>query len=123
MAIELITDSARKLFEREYDLSFMRRYRAAQRSDKEGLVRLCQEMGWHGLIIGEEHGGFGYQLDAVCALLQELGQAAFPSLYLSHFVAPVLVLNALVESPAKTRVLEAIAKCELIPCMATSTLR
>lgn len=121
MSVELITDSARKLLEKEYDLGFMRRYRTAEKPDKARLVQLCQEMGWHALIIGEEHGGFGYRLDAVCALLQELGRAAFPELYFSHFVAPVLVLNAVVGSPAKERVLAAIANSEWVPGMATNS--
>lgn len=121
MTKELITASAGKLFEKDFDLGFMRRYRAAETPDKDRLLRLCQEMGWHGLVIGEEQGGFGFQLDALCALLKELGRAAFPRLYFSHFVAPVLVLDGLVESPAVKRALEAIADCRLIPVMATDS--
>ena len=119
MSIELITESARKLFDREFDLGFMRKYRA--QPDTERLVRLCQEMGWHGLVIREAQGGFGYELDALCALLQELGRAAFPGLYFSHFVSPVLLLDALVDSPAANRAAEAIADCSVIPVVATGT--
>ncbi|HET7203524.1 MAG TPA: acyl-CoA dehydrogenase family protein [Steroidobacteraceae bacterium] len=121
MTIELITASARKLFEREFDLGFMRRYRASHEPDTDRLVRLCQEMGWHGLVIREAQGGFGYEFDALCALLQELGRAAFPGLYFSHFVAPVLLLDALADSPAASRASEAIADCSVIPIVATGT--
>lgn len=121
MTIELITTSARKLFDREFDLGFMRNYRASHEPDKDRLVRLCQEMGWHGLVIREAQGGFGYVLDALCALLQELGHAAFPGLYFSHFVAPVLLLDALADSPAASRAAAAIADCSMIPVVATAT--
>jgi len=121
MTIDLITASAGKLFEKEYDLGFFRRYRASELPDQDRLVRLCQEMGWHALLISEEHGGFGYQLDALCALLQELGRAAFPTLYFSHFAVPSLMLDALDASPAKERLSEAIANCELVPVMATNS--
>ena len=121
MTFELITESAHKLFEKDYDLGFMRRFRASDKPGKHQLVQLCQEMGWHGLIIGEEHGGFGYELDALCALLQELGHAAFPSLYFSHFVAPALLLSALDDSPAKSRLLGAVAAGEMVPSVATNS--
>lgn len=121
MTSELITESARKLFDRDFDLAFMRRLRASDASDKLRLVQLCQEMGWHGLIVAEEYGGFGYGLDALCALLQELGKGAFPSLYLSHFVAPALLLDVLPHSPARSRMLAAIARGEVTPALAITS--
>lgn len=121
MSIELITASAAKVFERDFELGFMRSFRASGQRDKTRLLRLCQEMGWHGLIIDEDYGGFGYQMDALCALLQELGQAGFPTLYFSHFVAPLLTLDAVAGSPTKQRMFEAIANGEATPVMATNT--
>ena len=121
MSLELITASAAKLFEKDFDLGFMRSFRASGQHEKAQLLRMCQEMGWHGLVIDEDRGGFGYQLDVLCALLQELGRAAFPTLYFSHFVAPLLTLDSVTGSPAKQRLLEAIANCESTPVMATNS--
>lgn len=120
MSIDLITASAARLFEKDFDLVYMRAFRAAEPRDKAPLLDLSREMGWHGLMIGEDCGGFGCQLDAVCALLQVLGRAAFPTLYFSHFVAPVLALDAVPASPARQRMLESIASGETRPAMATN---
>ena len=79
MSLELITASAAKLFEKDFDLGFTRSFRASGQHEKAQLLRMCQEMGWHGLVIDEDRGGFGYQLDVLCALLQELGRAASPT--------------------------------------------
>ncbi len=121
MSIELITSSAARLFEKDFDLAYMRRFRAAGQRQSGPLLGLCREMGWHGLIIDESCGGFGFKLDALCALLQELGRAGFPTLYFSHFVAPLLALDALPESPEKQGMLEEIAGGDASPVMATNT--
>jgi 3-oxocholest-4-en-26-oyl-CoA dehydrogenase beta subunit len=121
MSIELITASAGKLFEREFDLAYMRAFRASDQRDKAPLLRLCRDMGWHGLIIDEVYGGFGFELDVLCGLLHELGRAGFPTLYFSHFVAPLLVLDALTASEGKRRMLESIARGGAIPVMSTNT--
>lgn len=121
MSIELITASAAKLFEKEYGLGYIRDFRHSGQRNKAPLLRLCQEMGWHGLIVDEACGGVGLELDSLCALLQELGRAAFPTLYFSHFVAPLLTLEALPASPEKQQMLESVAQGESIPVMATNT--
>lgn len=118
MPSDLIIESARRYFERDYDLGFMRRWRASAEPDRAGLVRLCQETGWHALIVDEADGGFGYPLETLCALSEELGRAAFPSLYLSHFAVPALLVGALDDTPGRRAFLSAVARGELVPGLA-----
>lgn len=118
---ELITESAQKLFSREFGLEFIRRYQETGEAEKKSLIRQCLEMGWQGLIIDETAGGVGFGLEALCALLEELGKAAFPTLYFSHFVAPPLLLNKLGSTELRTSLLAAMAVGEQLPVVAADS--
>ena len=107
---ELIRDSARRLFDSDYHLGFVRGFNEDPETQGRKLLDLIQEMGWQALIVPEENGGVGYGLAELCGLLQEHGYAAMPPLFFGNHVAPVLCLNALPESEKKAALLGRIAK-------------
>ena len=64
----------------------------AARSDaRDGLAtpdwRALVDLGWTGLLVGQEHGGLGLGLVDAVVVLEEMGRVAFPGPYLSSLVA------------------------------------
>ena len=72
------------------------------------------EMGWLGLIIPEEYGGFGMNFLDLGVLLEEMGRAAVLSPYFSTVVLGALPLLDIGTEEQKNRFLPKIADGELI---------
>jgi alkylation response protein AidB-like acyl-CoA dehydrogenase len=119
--VEMIRDSAKRLFASRYDLDFIRSLNEEQEKQDIKLPAVIQEMGWQALIVPEKHGGFGYGLAELCGLLQEHGYAAMPPLFFAIHVAPVLCLNALPDSDRKAELLESIANGQCLPNVAADS--
>ena len=75
------------------------------------------DLGWHGLLIPEEHGGVGLELFELGVLLEEMGRVVMPGPYLATQLATLVVLGS-ASDEQKAAWLPAIASGDAIPTLA-----
>ena len=82
------------------------------------LWRKVVEMGWPGLIIPEQYGGFGNSLTSAGVLFEALGTGPLPGPYFSSGILSSLIILEAGTEEQKQRILPAIAKGEQILTLA-----
>src|SRR5689334_9149604 len=67
-------------------------------ADAEGLTdadwRRMAELGWHGLVIPEEHGGSGLGMLELAIVLDEMGRAVLPGPFIPTVLAGLAIRDA-----------------------------
>ncbi len=84
----------------------------------EELWRKVVEMGWPGLIVPEQYGGFGNSLTSAGVLFEALGTGPLPGPYFSSGILGSLIILEAGTEEQKQRILPAIAKGEQILTLA-----
>lgn len=80
---EILRSSARAFLENECPKKLVRELERSETGHSEDLWKKMAELGWLGIVIPEEYGGFGGDFLDLVVLLEEMGRACVPSPFFS----------------------------------------
>jgi alkylation response protein AidB-like acyl-CoA dehydrogenase len=95
-----LQEVSREVLENEAGAARVRALTEAETPFDTKLWATTAEIGWHGLEVPEPHGGSGQTFHEVALVLRELGRAATPGPYLSHWLATAGLVAAIDSSAA-----------------------
>lgn len=108
---ELLKDSARGFLGEKAPVAALRKLRDAK--DKEGFSRALwkemAEMGWAGVLVGEEHQGSDFGFVGAGVLAEEMGRTLTASPFLSTSILAATALRKFAPAPLKDEYLPQIA--------------
>lgn len=100
--------SARTFFKKEWSFDLLRE--TVEEGDfSRKLWAKIAELGWLGLLVDEEYGGFGASFMDICIIIEEMGRCLFPSPYLATAVVGTSILSMEADDAIKKKLLPAIA--------------
>jgi len=105
-----LVEAARRVMEAECGPSVVRELEASLRGYSPEMWRRMAELGWLGLPIPEEYGGFGLGVLDLVLLNKELGRALCPSPYISTVVLGAGAIAAAGTDEQKSGLLPSIAE-------------
>ncbi|MFH2125412.1 MAG: acyl-CoA dehydrogenase family protein [Pseudomonadota bacterium] len=101
----MIVDSARRFLQKECPPDFVREMARDAKGITPELWRGMAELGWMGLVVPEQYGGFeGNFLDLIL-LLEEMGRVTLPGPFFSHVLLGEMCLLAAGDEAQKERYL------------------
>ena len=100
------------------DAARVRRLRGTDPGFERTRWQEMGDMGWLGILIPEEHGGLGLDLDAALIIAEQLGRALFPEPYSASAVTATLALLHGDNAALKQRLLPRLAAGEVIAGLA-----
>ena len=106
---ELIKNTARKFLEKECPKVRVRELMTDKKGYDPETWNQMAELGWMGLALPEEYGGFGGGLADLALIMEEMGRALLPSPFLST-TACALALAAFGTAKQKEKYLPALAE-------------
>jgi alkylation response protein AidB-like acyl-CoA dehydrogenase len=105
------------------DAARVRRLRATDPGFERSRWREMGEMGWLGILIPEELGGLGLELDAAMIIAEQLGRALYPEPYSASAVTATQALLHGDNDALKQRLLPRLAAGEIIAGLAWQDAR
>ncbi|MGD9934716.1 MAG: acyl-CoA dehydrogenase family protein [Dehalococcoidia bacterium] len=81
---ELLKNSAREFLEKECPEEHVRAMEEDERGYSPDLWKKMADLGWHGLMVPEEHGGAGFSFLDLCVLIEEFGRALVPGPFIPN---------------------------------------
>ena len=106
---QTLKNTVRKFLAAECPMSEVRRLMETGTALDPALWTKIAEQGWNGMIIAEDHGGFGMGMVEMAAALEEMGRALLPGPYFSTVLMAGPLLEAASNDGAKQKYLAAIA--------------
>lgn len=91
---ELLKNSAREFLEKECPEAHVRAMEADEKGYSPELWRKIAELGWHGLMVPAEFGGFGLTFYDLCIVVEEAGRSLLPGPFIPNQVAVGLLVGA-----------------------------
>ncbi len=117
---ELLQRSARDFLKAECPISLARAIDDGDGGFPAGLWRQMAELGWTGMLVPEQHGGFGGSVLDLVVLSEELGRVLAPVPFHSTAVLAALLLRAAGSDDQQRRLLPAIARGEQVVAYAAT---
>lgn len=117
---EMLKESARGFLDEKAPVAALRKLRD-ERSEEgfsRALWKEMAEMGWAGILVGEDHGGSGFGFVGAGVLAEEMGRTLSASPFLSTSVLAATALNKFANDAAKSEYLPKIAAAEIIMALA-----
>lgn len=116
----MLRDSARAFLAAEAPVAHLRALRDARdaRGFSPELWQRCTEMGFAGVLIGEEHGGLGLTLADATVIAEEIGRTLAPLPFLSSAVIGARLLAAGGNLPMQAQWLPRIAAGKALAALA-----
>ncbi|MBK7974446.1 MAG: acyl-CoA/acyl-ACP dehydrogenase [Deltaproteobacteria bacterium] len=114
---ELLRESARKFLEARFSTTRVRELLETERAHDEAAWKDMADLGWHGILVPEEHGGVGLELFELGVLLEEMGRVVVPGPYLAAQLATLVILGG-ASDEQRAAWLSAIAEGSAIPTLA-----
>lgn len=115
-----IARQARRFFENECPIAFVRQMLEDDRGFSEELWAKMAELGWLGMRIPEEYGGLGMGMTYQAVLLEEMGRALLPGPFFSTALLAGEAIMGMGSEEQKGRYLPAIASGEVRGTVALS---
>jgi alkylation response protein AidB-like acyl-CoA dehydrogenase len=106
---ELLRRSARELLARECPMSLVRAQLGEPRGAAEALWQRIAEVGWPGLVFGEDVGGAGLGLVDLVVLLEEMGRVLTPGGYFATVLLGGAAIDLAGDAAQRRRWLPGIA--------------
>lgn len=100
------------------DAARVRRLRGTDPGFERGVWKDMAEMGWLGVLIPEDQGGLGLDLEAALIIAEQLGRALYPEPYSASAVAATLALLHGDNSTLKQQLLPQLAAGDIIAGLA-----
>ncbi|NNL90433.1 MAG: acyl-CoA/acyl-ACP dehydrogenase [Marinicaulis sp.] len=122
---QMLRDSARGFLEEKSPVSAHRKLRDEKSEDgfDRGLWKEMAEMGWAGILIGEDHGGADFGFVGAGVLAEEMGRTLAASPFLSTSVLAATALNKIAGDGHKQEYLTKIATGEMLFALAVDENR
>jgi alkylation response protein AidB-like acyl-CoA dehydrogenase len=99
---EMLRQSARQFLESECPMTYVRKMMEDDRGYSEEQWSKMAELGWMGLIIGEEYGGSGLNMVDLVVVLEEMGRVVMPGPFFATVILGGVAIG-LGGSPAQKR--------------------
>ncbi|MBU2551785.1 MAG: acyl-CoA/acyl-ACP dehydrogenase [Proteobacteria bacterium] len=115
-----IARQARRFFENECSMEFVRRMYEDDRGFTDELWGKMVEMGWTAMLLPEAYGGLDMELMDLCVVLEEMGRAVVPGPLFSTVLLAAEAIKAAGNEAQKEKYLSAIASGELRGTLALS---
>lgn len=110
---KMYKDSARTFFKNEWSFDLLRE-NAKESGFSRKLWKKVADLGWLGLLVDEEYGGFGASFMDVCIIMEEMGRFLFPCPYLATAVVGASILSEEADDSIKKKLIPAIANGDAI---------
>jgi len=111
---DMLRQSARQFLESECPITYVRRMMEDERGFSDEQWNKMAELGWTGLIFGEEYGGAGLNMVDMVVVLEEMGRLVTPG----PFLASVILGGLAIELGGSAE-----QKKQYLPGIASGTLR
>lgn len=105
---KMYKNSARTFFKKEWSFDLLREL-VEEGGFSRKLWKKIAELGWLGLLIDEEYGGFSASFMDICIIMEEMGRCLFPCPYLATAVVGASILSKEADDSIKKKLLPAIA--------------
>jgi alkylation response protein AidB-like acyl-CoA dehydrogenase len=109
---QTLKNTVRKFLAAECPISEVRKLMETATALDSALWRKIAEQGWNGMILTEEHGGFGMGMVEMAAALEEMGRALLPGPFFSTVLMAGPLLEGASNEGAKRKYLSAISSGE-----------
>jgi alkylation response protein AidB-like acyl-CoA dehydrogenase len=106
---QTLKNTVRKFLAAECPMSEVRKLMETAIAFDPALWRKIAEQGWTGMILPEEHGGFGMGMVEMAAALEEMGRALLPGPFFSTVLMAGPLLEGVSNESAKRKYLSAIS--------------
>ena len=114
----IIKEAAQKFLSKECDSEFVRAMVEDEKGYTPELWQGMAELGWMGLLVPEEYGGFGGNFVDLMVLLGEMGYSALPGPFFSTVILGGLPLQEAGSDAQKADILPGLASGERIMTLA-----
>jgi alkylation response protein AidB-like acyl-CoA dehydrogenase len=114
--LRMLEDAARGFA--AFDAARVRKWRGEPPGFDREKWREMAEQGWLGILVSEEDGGLGLELDAATAIARVLGASAMPEPFVASGILVTKLLAACPASPARDELLAAVIAGEKIATVA-----
>ena len=104
---KMYKDSARTFFKKEWSFDLLREI-AKEGGFSRKLWEKIADLGWLGLLVDEEHGGFDASIMDICIIIEEMGRFLFSGPYLATAVVGGSLLSEEASNGQKEKILPAI---------------
>jgi alkylation response protein AidB-like acyl-CoA dehydrogenase len=115
--IGMLRDSAADFVRGNTDTKKLRERRGTLPGYAPALLQQMAELGWLGILVGEEHGGLGLGFAEMAVVLEELGKGLIGEPLVSTVLAARLLRHGANEE-LKSRLLPGLADASTVPCVA-----
>ena len=109
---QTLKNTVRKFLAAECPMSEIRKLMETATAFDPALWRKIAEQGWNGIVLAEEHGGFGMGMVEMAAALEEMGRALLPGPFFSTVLMAGPLLEAATATAAKQKNLSAVSSGE-----------
>jgi alkylation response protein AidB-like acyl-CoA dehydrogenase len=106
---EMLRQSAREFLQKECPMTYVRQMMEDERGFSDEHWKKMAELGWTGLIFGEEYGGAGLNMVDMVVVLEEMGRVVMPGPFLASVVLGGLAIDLGGSDEQKQRYLPGIA--------------
>jgi len=90
---EMLRQSVREFLAAESPMTFVRQMMEDERGFSDVQWKKMAELGWTGLIIPEQYGGFGQNMVDMVVLLEEMGKFVFPGPFFASTILGALAID------------------------------
>jgi len=105
---EMLRQSARDFLAGECSMAYVRRMMEDEKGYSDEQWKKMAELGWMGLIFGEEHGGAGLDMVDLVVVLEEMGRVVMPGPYFATVALGGLAVDLGGSDEQKQRYLPAL---------------
>ena len=106
---QTLKNTVRKFLAAECPIAEVRKLMETETAFDPALWRKIAEQGWTGIILPEEHGGFGMGMVEMAAALEEMGRALLPGPFFSTVLMAGPLLEGVPNGTEKQKYLSAIS--------------
>ena len=115
---DMLREAARDFFSRQCDLNTVSELIATDEGYSTDMWAQMAELGWHGVLVPEEHGGIGLSMLEMAGLAMEFGAAVCPGPFFTSSVFSTLVLMEAADSHWQSTILPDMAAGERVTTVA-----
>jgi len=115
---DMLRTASRDFFERQCDLDTVSELIATDAGYSADMWRQMAELGWHGVLVPEEHGGIGLSMLEMAVLAMEIGAAVCPGPFFTSSVFSTLLLTEAEDERWQSTLLPGMAAGERVTTVA-----
>jgi alkylation response protein AidB-like acyl-CoA dehydrogenase len=115
---DMLRTAAQDFFGRQYNLDTAGKLRVTDAGYSVDMWRQMADLGWHGVLIPEDHGGIGLSMLEMAILAMEIGAAACPGPFFTSSIFSALLLAEAADEAWQSALLPGMAAGERIATVA-----